>query len=201
MVMKHKAKLRKKMKTNRLGLDSEQAAACSQKITNRCLDSIGWEHVKNLHTYIPITDMREVDTWPLVKAIWEKWPHIRTVVPRLTKDKHLESVVIDLKTKWKEHILGMPEPVDGEVLPDDYQYDVIIVPLLAFDRNGHRLGYGKGFYDRFLSAQQEALSLGLCYHMGFIADGLPHQEHDIPLKRIITEAGTVTFSSKLQNEI
>jgi 5-formyltetrahydrofolate cyclo-ligase len=67
------------------------------------------------------------------------------------------------------------------------KFDLILVPCLAFDKDNYRLGWGGGFYDRFLAAQPKALKIGLCYQNGFVKEGLTHQPHDIPLDKIITE--------------
>jgi 5-formyltetrahydrofolate cyclo-ligase len=67
------------------------------------------------------------------------------------------------------------------------KYDVILVPCLAFDKDSYRLGWGGGFYDRLLATQPQSLKIGLCFQNGFVEDGLPHEPHDVPLDKIITE--------------
>jgi len=74
----------------------------------------------------------------------------------------------------------------GQPLPGK-KYDVILVPCLAFDKDSYRLGWGGGFYDQLLATQPQALKIGLCFENGFVEDGLPHEPHDIPLDKVITE--------------
>src|SRR5947209_6827649 len=112
-----KAGLRKRIKARRQALDTKQVDAWSETITKRCLELIEWSQVKSLHSYIPITNLHEVDTWPLLREIWQHWPNIKVAAPRLGKNGQLESVVVNAKTKWKEHVRGIPQPVKGEVLP------------------------------------------------------------------------------------
>lgn len=66
------------------------------------------------------------------------------------------------------------------------QFDVIIIPVLGFDDQNYRLGFGAGWYDRFLSHQQHATTIGLAYSSSLVS-GLPHEVHDIPLDIIVTE--------------
>ena len=71
--------------------------------------------------------------------------------------------------------------------------DLIIVPALAVDKNNYRLGYGKGFYDRFLSAHSEITSAGLCYH-SLLSECIPSEPHDISVDYIITEKGIIEIN-------
>jgi 5-formyltetrahydrofolate cyclo-ligase len=67
------------------------------------------------------------------------------------------------------------------------KYDLIIAPTLAFDKDNYRLGWGGGFYDKLLAAQPQAKKIGVCFQNGFVEPGLPHEPHDIPLDKVITE--------------
>ena len=79
---------------------------------------------------------------------------------------------------------GIREPKTDEEITDFENY-LCIVPALSIDKNGYRLGYGKGFYDRFLS-ENNVKTIGLCYK-DFLTDNLPHEEHDIKIQVIVTE--------------
>ena len=67
---------------------------------------------------------------------------------------------------------------------------LILVPVLGFDRDCYRLGLGGGFYDRFLAGQASATTVGLAYDWAFVPEGLPREEHDVPLDRIVTDGET-----------
>ena len=97
---------------------------------------------------------------------------------------------------WREgdplvvHKFGMHEPADGAPLVTP---DVLLVPLLAFDARGHRLGYGGGFYDRTLAALDAKLAIGVAY-AGQETDALPIHERDHPLDMVVTEKGVRRFT-------
>ena len=74
------------------------------------------------------------------------------------------------------------EPVD--VAP---QFDIVVAPMLGFDNSLHRIGYGGGYYDQFLSSQHKAQKIGLCFEQGRQSN-LPVEDHDIALDSIVTEA-------------
>ena len=76
--------------------------------------------------------------------------------------------------------------IESSTLVVTDKYDIIFVPMLAGDRSNNRLGYGSGFYDKFLTTQPQALKIGLCYSKN-IADKIPAEPHDVKLDQIITE--------------
>lgn len=182
-----KDKLREEMRVRRRGIGSSSAAEVSKAIIARCLEKINWSSVISLHTYVAIKSVHEIDTWPLLQTIWNKYPGVTTAVPRVTVPGHFESVIATQQTTWITSNAQIPEPDEGKILPLDHKFDVIIVPLLAFDSHGFRLGSGTGAYDRFLRNQARAYKIGICYDFGLVPDGLPNEAHDIPLNCIITE--------------
>jgi 5-formyltetrahydrofolate cyclo-ligase len=136
-----------------------------------------------IHCYLPMRS--EVDTRPLIANALAngKCVAVPIVVPKATELGHawLESLAADALTPG---VFGTFNPRDlRPATPGDW--DLAIVPLLAFDRRGHRLGYGKGYYDRLL-ATSPITTIGV----GFAAqeiDALPAESHDITLDWIITE--------------
>ncbi len=88
--------------------------------------------------------------------------------------------VVIKKSNTSKHVLIQTQP-----------YDLIIVPLIAFDRACHRVGFGGGWYDRFLSTQPSAQKIGLAYEVQQV-DTIPVEPHDEPLDMVITEAGIHT---------
>jgi 5,10-methenyltetrahydrofolate synthetase len=78
---------------------------------------------------------------------------------------------------------------DKKSKPPTSKFDLIIIPCLAFDGDLCRLGWGGGWYDRFLAGQPEAMKIGLAYQNSLVEAGLPREAHDIPLDKIITESG------------
>src|SRR5581483_2093979 len=97
--------------------------------------------------------------------------------------------VVDVSTSWYE-TSAAPLPIE-EVPMADQSFDLIVVPCLGFDGEHYRLGYGGGYYDRLLSRQIGSETIGLSYWAGYVAGGLPHEQHDVPLRRIVTENRTL----------
>ena len=122
---------------------------------------------KSLHCYEPISKLHEVDVSELFDM-----PDIALYTSRKQADE------------W--HIVSMLD----DIAKEDVALDVIIVPMLGFDENLHRIGYGGGYYDRLLAAHPRALRIGVCYESGKV-EQIPIEPHDIPLNLIITEERAV----------
>jgi 5-formyltetrahydrofolate cyclo-ligase len=174
--------LRQKLKAERLSMSPDEVREQSIKVVDKLVTVIDWPQVKNLHIYMPIVSLREVDTWPLLRHIWQRYPYIETAISPAHKTVGFQAIKADLFTKWEG---SLPKPL--VLLPADYKFDTIIVPALAYDAANYRLGWGGGFYDRFLATQPDAQKIGLCYQKGFIKAGLPREPHDISLDQIITD--------------
>ena len=114
-----------------------------------------------VHVYQPISSKKEIDTLPFVRHLESLFPGLILVVPRVSGESGLEHVVWDGQTFFSPGAWQIPEPVEGRLVrPTDI--DLVIVPLLTFDENGARVGYGKGFYDRFLAAcRPDVVKVGL----------------------------------------
>lgn len=186
-----KGVLRERLLRQRQGLAPEQVMAASREITRRCVDVIEWDKVRFLHSYVQIAARKEVNSWPLLEHVWEHQPQVATAVP-IMRGGRIVSVQVDDSTHWQENSLGIPEPTDGIPLDIEQLFDVIIVPVLGFDRWGQRLGYGKGHYDRFLRTQPNALTIGLAYVCLEVEPAIPAEPHDVALKHIITEEEVIT---------
>ena len=147
------------------------------------LASPSYAAARAIHCYLPMRS--EVDTRPLIADALANGKRVAVpiVVPRAAELAHawLESLAADALIPGT---FGTFNPRElRPAVPGDW--DLVIVPLLAFDRRGYRLGYGKGFYDRLLAANR-ATTIGV----GFAAqevDALPAETHDIALDWVITE--------------
>jgi 5-formyltetrahydrofolate cyclo-ligase len=118
--------------------------------------------VKYLHVFLPIAKQNEVDTWPIIQRLSKSYPVVQITVPKAdlatyAMESYLYRPGISLHTnKW-----GMAEPQDAPLI-EPSALDMILLPLLAFDEKGYRVGYGKGFYDRYLSrCRLDILKVGL----------------------------------------
>ncbi len=149
----------------------------------RQLDPNGWSTV---HLFLPIAGNREPDTYAVATWLRQTYPHIQLVLSKTDLSNHgMRHVVWDENTVLKENHWGIPEPEAGASISSQ-AIDAVFVPLLAFDRHGNRVGYGKGFYDRFLAECRPAavkVGLSLFEAESAISDIDPH---DIPLDRCVT---------------
>ncbi len=117
-----------------------------------------------LHTFLPIVRQNEVDTWLIIYRIWQDFPAIQVAVSVTnTMTNRLDHYALTPQTPLIENRWSIPEPQqDNRTAIDSEQIDLVLVPLLAFDRQGHRVGYGKGYYDRFLAeCRPDCLKIGL----------------------------------------
>jgi len=106
---------------------------------------------KVVHCFLPILHRREVNTWPIIR--WMQKNGMQVVVSRAQLDQAtMQHFMLEPNTSFQENAWGIPEPV-GDVLvrTEEALIDLILVPLMAFDQRGERVGYGKGYYDRFLA--------------------------------------------------
>lgn len=122
----------------------------------RCLELQGffryWQgtrFVETIHCFLPIVKNKEPDTWPVIDMLMQREKQVviskSDLITNVLTHYYYESPAQLQENKW-----GIPEPVDGrEAKVQDL--DMVLIPLLAFDLSGHRIGYGKGYYDRFLA--------------------------------------------------
>ncbi|MGV3585800.1 MAG: 5-formyltetrahydrofolate cyclo-ligase [Adhaeribacter sp.] len=157
-----KARLRKEMLQKRMGYEATEIVRKSQQIAANFFAHFSLENIKAIHIFLPIQLKNEIDTWPIIRKLHTEYPHIRVVasvsdLQELTLTHHWLLPETELvQNKW-----GITEPQGAEAVAIE-QIDMVLVPLLAFDTQGHRVGYGKGFYDRFLAlCRPNTLKVGL----------------------------------------
>lgn len=144
----------------RNSLTPDQREEKSLAIANRCLELPIWE-ARVYHLFMSIPEKNEVDTSFLLTALQGMDKDV--VVPRVAPGGVLRHYLLTDNTLLKPNDWGIPEPQGGiEVTPE--QIDVVFVPLLAFDRQGFRVGYGGGYYDRFLASCRKGVrTVGLSF--------------------------------------
>ena len=106
-----------------------------------------------VHSFLPIRRHNEVDTWPIITSFWANFRYITISVPVIDTDtRQMTHYTLFPETPLVDNKLGIPEPVIQDKLQTDLRLvKAVLVPLLAFDLQGHRVGYGGGYYDRFLA--------------------------------------------------
>jgi 5-formyltetrahydrofolate cyclo-ligase len=166
-----------------------------RSLTEQILDiykKITFPRLKCIHVYQPLLSKKEIDTAPFVQHLESLFPGLTLVVPRVSGATTLEHIIWDAATFFSPNGWGIPEPMEGlAAAPEDI--DLVIVPLVAFDENGTRIGYGKGLYDRFLSAcRPDVLKIGL----SLFDPASPFEdtgEFDVPLSIGITPTQLYEF--------
>ena len=154
-----KLALRRSFLKKRHALSDQEHEDMSFAIANNCLKLPIW-HLDYYHIYLPIKAKAEIDTTLILTLLQGKDKQV--ILPRI-KGSELEHILLTDITKLKTNILGITEPEKGiKISPE--QIDVIFLPLLAWDKSGNRLGYGKGFYDNFLSlCKTNIIKVGLSF--------------------------------------
>jgi 5-formyltetrahydrofolate cyclo-ligase len=104
----------------------------------------------------------------------------------------MSAIMVDDETAFEENKYGITEPVDGEVI-DPQEIDMVLVPLFAFDKNGNRVGYGKGYYDRFLkNCREDVILVGISYFEP-VEKIYDTHDYDVPLNFCITPQNLYEF--------
>ncbi len=156
-----KSELRKKYKTLREHLSINQVDDLSLAIANKLLKLSIWESTF-YHLFLTIEEQKEVNTDYILNILSGKDKNI-VVSKSDFKTSIMTNFLLTDNTVIKKNKYNIPEPVDGIEIPSD-KLEVVFVPLLAFDNHGNRVGYGKGFYDRFLSeCNPETIKIGLSF--------------------------------------
>ena len=156
-----KAELRKKYKSLRQNLTQNDIEDFSLAIANQLLKLPIWDY-SFYHIFLSIPEHKEINTEYILNILSGKDKNI--VISKCNfEDTSLTNYLLTDSTIIKTNDWGIPEPVDGIEI-DDKKMDVVFVPLLAFDKHGHRVGYGKGFYDNFLAnCKPNILKIGLSF--------------------------------------
>lgn len=159
-----KASLRQELKAKRLSMSDAEHAAKSRQIVTRLKDLQDWSQFKAVHCFEPFKTLMEPDISGFMTYLEDLG--VEVFVPR------------KIGCEW-QMISIQKEGAPG-------QFDAIIVPVLGFDESMNRLGYGGGYYDRFLVTQTGARKIGVSFESGKAAS-LPVEDHDMPLNTVITE--------------
>jgi len=174
--------IRQELLARRNLLAETECRLWSQQAQQRLIDSDCFKAAQVLALYSPINN--EVQTALLFDAAGAV--RKRVCYPR-THSESLEFVEVAELQALKAGRFGVAEPQTGVPLPVT-EIDLLVVPGVAFDRTGHRLGYGKGFYDRELErVTNTTISVGLCFGFQLCAR-LPREAHDQPVQFVVTES-------------
>ena len=184
-----KAQIRKQALKDRLLISDAEYRELNEALLKQ-LKTIDFSGIKTLHIFLPIKEKKEPDTFLLIEWLNKNHPEIKIVVPKADFENALmtnhEYLGVD---DLQKNLYNILEPQKGNLHKGDV--DLVFVPLLAFDKQGYRVGYGKGFYDRFLTGIN-AQKIGLSLHSA-IEKTDDVNEHDIKLDFCITPTEIIKF--------
>ena len=156
-----KKELRQKYKELRQNLSEEHIEEWSLQIANQLIRLDIWQH-SFYHLFLPIESQKEVNTEYILQVLAGKDKNIVLSKSDFSTREMTHFLLTD-NTTIKKNEYDIPEPIDGLEVPVS-KIDVVFVPLLAFDEKGNRVGYGKGFYDKFLAeCKPEILKIGVSF--------------------------------------
>lgn len=185
--------LRKIFLKERTLLSEEDRSRANGKIMER-FRQLNWKGVEYVHLFLPITEKGEIDTLSLIDWLRLEHPEVQILVPRANfSNGTMEHIVYTESTVLESSNYGIPEPKDGVSVPSE-KVDRVFIPLVCFDEKGYRVGYGKGFYDRFLAeCRPNAEKIGLSFFKAVQAISDIH-EKDIKLDACICPEQYYSFS-------
>ena len=185
-----KKELRLHYKNLRQALSIEEIEDKSLAIANKLLTLDIWDKIY-FHLFLTMEEQHEVHTDFILNILAGKDKEV--IVSRSDFETHsMIHYLLTDNTRLVKSQYGIPEPVDGIEVPSN-KMDVVFIPLLAFDNKGQRVGYGKGFYDRFLSeCRPDVIKIGLSF---FNAEDelIDANDTDVPLDYCVTPEEVYTF--------
>lgn len=179
--------LRKKLLIIRNSIPLLDQINLSEKITQNVISTEEWKKSKTIMLYISINS--EVMTLKLLSNAVEE--NKRIVLPKVVRN-NIIPITLNKNFKLLSGYMGILEPIEGEEF--EGLIDLAIIPLVGFDLQGYRIGYGGGFYDRFLKEYESKIKIkiGIAYELQKIQN-IPYEEHDIKLDYVITEKQIYSF--------
>lgn len=174
----NKKEIRAIVRARKKAMTEEQIAAASEKLGELLRRTEAYRKADTIYGYLPYN--QEVRTTPMLRqAILDGK---RVAVPKCYGDE-MRFLYLDDLTAVAPGYAGIPEPIaDGPVADDPTA--LVLMPGLAFDRKGHRVGYGGGFYDKFLEAEPDHPTLALCYDFQMFGH-LEVDDYDIPVDEVL----------------
>ena len=173
-----KKELRRSIRERKRAMTEEEIVMRSEKLGLLFAQSEAYKNAKTIYGYLPYN--QEVRTVPMLEQALKDGKKV--AVPKVYGDE-MKFLYLDDLTKVSKGYAGIPEPIaDGPVADDETA--LVLMPGLAFDPQGHRIGYGGGFYDKFLAAEPNHPTLALCYEFQLLPE-LDTEEHDIPVDTVL----------------
>ena len=175
-----KKALRREIGAKKSALNAAEIVARSDVLAEKLFNTRQYKACRSLYAYLSFN--QEVRTDPIIERAWADGK--RVAVPKVMGSE-MVFIWIDSFAALGPGYYGIPEPIADGPIADDEQA-LILMPGLAFDPQGHRVGYGGGFYDRFLEGEPDHPLVALCYDFQMYAH-LEVESHDIPVDLVIVD--------------
>ena len=188
-----KQELRKLYLDKRMALSEAERLSLNRDLYSIFFSSIDLSFIRVLHTFLPLDRKKEPDTWLIIDRIRREFPNVQLSMPRVNElSGELDNYNFESLSQLKENSWGITEPVSG-IQTDPKSIDIILVPLIVADQQGHRVGYGKGYYDRLLSlCRSDCQRIGLSFFPPIERIAAP-EPHDQKLTAVVTPSEYFSF--------
>ena len=173
-----KTELRREIRARKRAMTEEEIETRSAKLAQLFFASEAYQNAKTIYGYLPYN--QEVRTVPMLERALKDGKKV--AVPKVYGDE-MKFLYLDDLTAVAKGYAGIPEPIADEPVAQD-KTALVLMPGLAFDPQGHRIGYGGGFYDKFLAAEPNHPTLALCYEFQMLPN-LDVEDHDIPVDTVL----------------
>ena len=173
-----KKALRRAIREQKRAMTEAEIVSRSEKLGELFVNSEAYRTAKTVYGYLPYN--QEVRTVPMLQQALLDGKKV--AVPKIYGDT-MKFLYLDDLSQVEKNDMGIPEPIADEPVAED-KTALVLMPGLAFTKQGDRMGYGGGFYDRFLAEEPDHPTLALCYEFQ-IVDSLPTEEFDIPVDTVL----------------
>ncbi len=173
-----KSALRKYIREQKRNMTQEQIVSASLRLAEQFYALPAYRDAKTVYGYLPYN--QEVRTVPILEQALRDGKKV--AVPKVYGDT-MRFIYLDDLTLVAPSNMGIPEPIaDGPIATDETA--LVLMPGLAFDQSGNRMGYGGGYYDKFLAAEPNHPTVALCYDFQLV-DSIPTDSYDIPVDFVL----------------
>lgn len=195
-----KSELRKIYLERQKSLVRAERIEKSRLIADGFFENFDLKKISHLHVFLPIEKNKEIETSFIYNRVWSDFPAITTIVSRVNfQSMTLENLAFNAETELVKNRWHILEPAENELVEIE-KIDAVLVPLLCFDCRGFRVGYGMGFYDKFLSeCRADCLKIGLSYFAP-VAEISDAQDFDVKLDFVVTPEEIYTAETQRRGE-
>lgn len=183
-----KSQLKESMLEKRDSLPEGEIIEKSSQIRDRLFGLEQYKKSKTIMFFVSFNS--EVNTHEMIRGSLK---NKTVIVPKILNRQIEPSVIIDLDNLVSAKF-GILEPIELMKIAEK-NIDLVLVPGIAFGKEGHRVGFGYGFYDKFLARVPKAFKIGLCFDFQ-VTDKIPRETHDVPVDLIVTEKRVIDCKNK-----